>query len=86
MLRRTGVPLLLRHHVSTCRGLEQKLFPTRFLTCVRLSSSNARWKTRQGSDMFAREAKVQGLKSRAAFKLLEVAHPGPMREERGFPG
>ncbi|KAJ3571972.1 hypothetical protein NPX13_g5201 [Xylaria arbuscula] len=39
---------------------------------VRLSSSNSRWKLRQGKDYFAREAKVQGLKSRAAFKLLEM--------------
>ncbi|KAF2012302.1 FtsJ-domain-containing protein [Aaosphaeria arxii CBS 175.79] len=36
------------------------------------SSSSTRWKSRQGSDYFAREAKVQGLKSRAAFKLLEI--------------
>lgn len=36
------------------------------------SSSSTRWKTRQGNDFFAREARVQGLKSRAAFKLLEV--------------
>ncbi|KAM7199402.1 ribosomal RNA large subunit methyltransferase [Naviculisporaceae sp. PSN 640] len=36
------------------------------------SSSKSRWKQRQGSDHFAREAKVQGLKSRAAFKLLEM--------------
>ncbi|TGJ80973.1 hypothetical protein E0Z10_g7795 [Xylaria hypoxylon] len=41
--------------------------------CARWSSSNSRWKQRQGKDYFAREAKVQGLKSRAAFKLLEVA-------------
>ncbi|OHW99749.1 ribosomal RNA large subunit methyltransferase j [Colletotrichum incanum] len=39
---------------------------------MRASSSNSRWKMRQGKDMFAREAKVQGLKSRAAFKLLEM--------------
>ncbi|KAI0868938.1 23S ribosomal RNA methyltransferase [Hypoxylon argillaceum] len=39
---------------------------------VRWSSSNSRWKQRQGKDFFAREAKVQGLKSRAAFKLLEM--------------
>lgn len=38
----------------------------------RLSSSSTRWKSRQGKDSFAKEAKVQGLKSRAAFKLLEV--------------
>ncbi|EDN94710.1 hypothetical protein SS1G_10584 [Sclerotinia sclerotiorum 1980 UF-70] len=37
------------------------------------SSSSTRWKTRQGRDSFSRDAKVQGLKSRAAFKLLEVA-------------
>jgi hypothetical protein len=36
------------------------------------SSSSTRWKNRQGKDFFAREARVQGLKSRAAFKLLEV--------------
>jgi 21S rRNA (uridine2791-2'-O)-methyltransferase len=36
------------------------------------SSSSTRWKSRQGKDFFAREARVQGLKSRAAFKLLEV--------------
>ncbi|OLN86320.1 rRNA methyltransferase 2, mitochondrial [Colletotrichum chlorophyti] len=39
---------------------------------ARPSSSNSRWKMRQGKDIFAREAKVQGLKSRAAFKLLEM--------------
>lgn len=37
------------------------------------SSSSTRWKSRQGKDAFAREAKVKGLKSRAAFKLLEVS-------------
>jgi len=36
------------------------------------SSSSTRWKTRQASDPYAREAKVQGLKSRAAFKLLQI--------------
>lgn len=35
-------------------------------------SSDARWKARQKNDVFAREARVQGLKSRAAFKLLEL--------------
>jgi len=37
-----------------------------------LSSSSTRWKNRQGRDSYAREARVQGLKSRAAFKLLEI--------------
>ncbi|KAK5661638.1 hypothetical protein OQA88_9738 [Cercophora sp. LCS_1] len=38
----------------------------------RPSSSNSRWKLRQGADHFAHQARVQGLKSRAAFKLLEM--------------
>lgn len=36
------------------------------------ASSNTRWVTRQKSDRFAIEAKVQNLKSRAAFKLLQI--------------
>ncbi|KAI4741385.1 FtsJ-domain-containing protein [Aureobasidium sp. EXF-12298] len=36
------------------------------------SSSSTRWKSRQTKDHFAREAKVAGLKSRAAYKLLEL--------------
>ncbi len=36
------------------------------------SASSKRWQTRQAKDRFAVNAKVQGLKSRAAFKLLEV--------------
>ncbi|UQC75930.1 FtsJ-like methyltransferase [Colletotrichum lupini] len=55
---------------TTCKQC-QKSFPETLQT--RASSSNSRWKMRQGKDFFAREAKVQGLKSRAAFKLLEVA-------------
>ncbi|KAI1272471.1 23S ribosomal RNA methyltransferase [Xylaria sp. FL0933] len=51
---------VLNHHVSIA------------CNCARWSSSNSRWKQRQGKDYFAREAKVQGLKSRAAFKLLEM--------------
>ncbi|EON67939.1 hypothetical protein W97_07436 [Coniosporium apollinis CBS 100218] len=39
---------------------------------IRTASSSTRWKTRQSRDHFAREAKVAGLKSRAAFKLLEM--------------
>lgn len=41
-------------------------------TQTRASSSNSRWKSRQGGDPFVREARVRGLKSRAAFKLLEI--------------
>ncbi|KAF2965693.1 hypothetical protein GQX73_g7888 [Xylaria multiplex] len=51
---------VFNHHVSIVCG------------CVRWSSSNSRWKQRQGKDYYAREAKVKGLKSRAAFKLLEM--------------
>ena len=36
------------------------------------SSSSKRWQTRQVNDKYARDARVKGLKSRAAFKLLEV--------------
>ncbi|WPH00307.1 FtsJ-domain-containing protein [Acrodontium crateriforme] len=36
------------------------------------SSSSTRWKARQKVDSYAREAKVAGLKSRAAYKLLEI--------------
>ena len=44
-----------------------------FIVALRFSSSSSkRWQTRQGKDKFATQAKVQGLKSRAAFKLLEV--------------
>lgn len=35
-------------------------------------SSSKRWQARQLKDHFTREAAVQGLKSRAAFKLLQV--------------
>ncbi|AEO59284.1 hypothetical protein MYCTH_2307459 [Thermothelomyces thermophilus ATCC 42464] len=50
------------------------LTPTPVPSQTRLASSSAssRWKLRQGSDPFARAARVQGLKSRAAFKLLEL--------------
>ncbi|KAK8049371.1 ribosomal RNA methyltransferase MRM2 [Apiospora phragmitis] len=39
---------------------------------ARWSSSNSRWKQRQGSDFYAQQAKLQNLKSRAAFKLIEM--------------
>jgi hypothetical protein len=45
------------------------------------SSSSKRWQNRQGRDRFAREAKVRGLRSRAAFKLLEVHTLHPQQEE-----
>ena len=42
-----------------------------FHTTPQLSASK-RWQTRQSSDPFTRAAKVSGLKSRAAFKLLQI--------------
>ena len=41
------------------------------------SASSQRWQTRQAKDRFAINARVQGLKSRAAFKLLEVSKLTP---------
>ena len=41
------------------------------------SASSRRWQTRQARDSFAINARVQGLKSRAAFKLLEVSKLKP---------
>ena len=41
------------------------------------SASSQRWQTRQAKDRFAINARVQGLKSRAAFKLLEVSKLQP---------
>jgi 21S rRNA (uridine2791-2'-O)-methyltransferase len=37
-------------------------------------ASSKRWQARQQKDQFTKEAAVQGLKSRAAFKLLQVQH------------
>ena len=36
------------------------------------SSSSTRWKSRQGRDQYTRSSKLKQLKSRAAFKLLEI--------------
>lgn len=38
----------------------------------RLNSSSSSWVNRQQHDHFTREAKVQNLRSRAAFKLMEI--------------
>ncbi|ODQ67227.1 23S ribosomal RNA methyltransferase [Nadsonia fulvescens var. elongata DSM 6958] len=47
-----------------------------FSQCVLLhskkSSSSSRWIARQKTDFYAREAKIQQYKSRAAFKLIEI--------------
>ncbi|KAF3760689.1 FtsJ-domain-containing protein [Cryphonectria parasitica EP155] len=51
----------------TCLGC--RLTPR---SAIRSSSSNSQWKSRQSRDPYARTAKVQGLKSRAAYKLIEM--------------
>lgn len=53
-------------------GQKQKRWFRDTLRTASGSSSSTRWKSRQGKDSFARDARVMGLKSRAAFKLLEV--------------
>ncbi|KAI6263748.1 hypothetical protein MCOR27_002109 [Pyricularia oryzae] len=60
------------HHSSRSTQPPAACIPARPHQQTRPSSSNSRWKARQGRDYFAREAKVQGLKSRAAFKLIEM--------------
>lgn len=50
------------------------------------SASNSQWKARQRNDHYVQKAKVQGLKSRAAYKLLEVRpDPDPSSSSVSFP-
>lgn len=49
------------------RGLKQRLRPSK-----RRKASSTRWLTRQLSDLYVAEAQRQGLRSRAAFKLIEI--------------
>ena len=49
----------------------QAIKGSKLLSQIRQASSK-RWQARQQRDQFTREAAVQGLKSRAAFKLLQV--------------
>ncbi|KAK3503615.1 ribosomal RNA methyltransferase FtsJ domain-containing protein [Neurospora crassa] len=46
--------------------------PTTHQLRLSSSSSNSQWKARQSNDYYARSARTSGLKSRAAFKLLEI--------------
>ncbi|KAF2174061.1 hypothetical protein M409DRAFT_48946 [Zasmidium cellare ATCC 36951] len=83
LLRAAGRPLLATlTTASRCKAIPspRTLNPTPYLlttpTPLRAasssSSSSTRWKTRQSTDAYARSAKLSGLKSRAAFKLLEI--------------
>lgn len=73
-IRSTRPTGLCREQALICPGSKNNSagFSVSQSTNARCSSSSTRWKSRQGRDSFARDAKVQGLKSRAAFKLLEV--------------
>jgi hypothetical protein len=57
---------------AALRAWEQSAQRPFSATSASSAASNTRWKARQGKDQYAREAKVRGLKSRAAFKLLEM--------------
>jgi hypothetical protein len=72
---RPAVTLCFASRCTTCSSRSRAVAPVRHA-----SSSSTRWKSRQGKDFFAKEARVQGLKSRAAFKLLEVL---ALRSESG---
>jgi 21S rRNA (uridine2791-2'-O)-methyltransferase len=63
---RPAATLCFTSKCASCKSYDRAI--------IRQSSSSTRWKSRQGKDFFAKEARVQGLKSRAAFKLLEVLH------------
>ncbi|KAI9368199.1 hypothetical protein BJX61DRAFT_237850 [Aspergillus egyptiacus] len=69
--------------VIIARAAMALLIPIRLVSCPnficefhllvqRRFSSSKRWQARQSNDHFTREAAVQGLKSRAAFKLLQI--------------
>lgn len=64
----------LRPTTTTSRpiGSQRNNLEATSSTSLRHSSSSTRWKSRQTNDYFAKEARVNGLKSRAAFKLLEL--------------
>ncbi|KAK2747613.1 2' O-ribose methyltransferase [Onygenales sp. PD_40] len=46
--------------------------PLKALEVSKRHASSKRWQARQAKDKYSREATVQGLKSRAAFKLLQI--------------
>lgn len=52
-------------------GLRNQCFSSRFFVRFNSSAKN-RWLARQQNDHYTREAKVQNLRSRAAFKLIEI--------------
>lgn len=78
-LRSTAQPCPLLTNFTSLRAGPTLSASTSRIHCSRsISTSSAqcsssrRWTDRQRGDQFARAAKVQGLKSRAAFKLLQI--------------
>ncbi|KAF2436304.1 FtsJ-domain-containing protein [Tothia fuscella] len=66
------LPSITRHKLLTSH-LNRSAIPTsQYRGQIRNGSSSTRWKSRATRDTYSKEAKVQGLKSRAAFKLLEI--------------
>ncbi|KAL4889732.1 23S ribosomal RNA methyltransferase [Aspergillus ambiguus] len=69
--------MLKTNRVLSCWTLLSGITPPRILhswcpLTFRRQSSSKRWQARQMKDRFTKEATVQGLKSRAAFKLLQI--------------
>lgn len=69
----------LTFHVYSMLSPVQILSSTPFVVfrwvLSRRQASSKRWQARHLKDRFRKEALVQGLKSRAAFKLLQVLLP-----------
>ena len=67
LLPRTSLPRTSHHHLDLNLQTNQHL-----QTRPSSSSSTTRWKTRQTSDPYSKSSKLSALKSRAAYKLLEI--------------
>ncbi|EFW99289.1 cell division protein [Grosmannia clavigera kw1407] len=85
--RPAGLAALPVPATKCCWRCQRRLFS---ITGVVAGSSSSRWTSRQEKDIYAREAKVRGLKGRAAFKLLEMDskyrlfRPGQMVVDLGY--
>lgn len=64
--------LFLSYHVWLPSGKSLGRKPRELIEISKRYSSSKRWQARQAKDKYSREAGVKGLKSRAAFKLLQV--------------
>ncbi|KAK9321735.1 FtsJ-like methyltransferase-domain-containing protein [Lipomyces orientalis] len=68
--------IVIMEYISRLRPLSSGSIPSDFHEVIRFASSGSskRWTTRQRRDPYSREATLRNLKSRAAFKLLEIDH------------